>query len=96
MSFSVDNEPIFKEGEAQEIVLSATEGEEGVTGMNITGKLEMAKMDHGVIEATFSDNGDGTYRAEADLPMGGEWMMDMEAEKDGETYEEVITFQVSE
>ncbi|MCG5102160.1 FixH family protein [Oceanobacillus alkalisoli] len=96
IDFSVDNSPHYVTDGETEIIIMVEDNGEAVSGMTIAGSLEMAKMDHGVIEANFTDNGDGSYTANVDLPMGGEWIMETETELDGKVYEETITFNVSE
>lgn len=96
-TLSVENDPYYHQGELTEIVLLAEdENGEPITGLSITGKLEMEKMDHGLIEVAFKDNGDGTYTGEVELPMGGEWIMDTVSELDGKEYSHVLRFQVNE
>lgn len=96
LDFSVETPPKYKDGEAYEMVIKAEDNGEPVTGLEMTATLEMAKMDHGIIEVVFSDNGDGTYVGDVELPMAGEWIAALEAEKDGETYEMTLTFDVTE
>lgn len=97
VSLEVQNDPYYKEGEPTEIVLEAVDDSgEAVTGLAITGELEMEKMDHGTITVSFDDNGDGTYAGEVLLPMGGEWIMSATVEKDGKEKEQIVRFQVSE
>ncbi len=94
--FSVENTPSYVDGEETEIIVHADEDGEAVSGITLKGSLEMARMDHGVIETVFTDNGDGTYTALVELPMSGEWIITLDAEHDGSTYEETITFDVNE
>lgn len=96
IDFSVETPPKYKDGEAYEMVVKAEDNGESVTGLNMIATLEMAKMDHGIIEVVFSDNGDGTYVGEVELPMAGEWIAALEAEEDGEVYETTLTFDVTE
>ncbi|MEN1966772.1 FixH family protein [Lentibacillus sp. N15] len=97
-TLSVDNQPYMKEGEqTTEIILRAEDDNgEPVKGLTITGEMEMEKMDHGTIAISFSDNGDGTYVGEVELPMGGEWIMATNADKDGKKHDDQIRFEVSE
>jgi|SRR5690625_2804885 len=88
--------PNYVDGETSPIELSVTENGEAAEGLEITGTLEMARMDHGIIEVVFEDNGDGIYGGEVELPMGGEWIMETQIDSDGSIQEEVITFDVSE
>ena len=92
--YTVENSPSYKDGEPSEIILSAEENGEAVTGLDMTGELEMEKMDHGLVEVSFTDIGDGTYSGDVELPMGGEWLMELLV--DGEETGEIIRFQVNE
>ncbi|WP_307257618.1 FixH family protein [Oikeobacillus pervagus] len=96
VDFSIETAPSHKYGQSFPIVIKAVEGSEAVTGLEITANLEMAKMDHGEIEVHFTNNGDGTYEGEVELPMAGEWIAEVQAEKDGETYEGTLEFDVEE
>lgn len=94
--FKLNTAPKFKVDVTYPIILSATENGDAVTGLDIVVTLEMAKMDHGVIKVEFDDNGDGTYSGDVELPMGGEWIANVEAEQDGKTYDDMLTFDVKE
>jgi hypothetical protein len=88
--------PNYVDGETSPIELSVTENGGAAEGLEIIATLEMARMDHGIIEVVFVDNGNGIYSGEVELPMGGEWIMDTQIDSDGSVQEEVITFDVSE
>ncbi|HLS59768.1 MAG TPA: FixH family protein [Virgibacillus sp.] len=94
VDLSLEKAPRYKDGESYPMVIKAMEGKEGVTGLHIMATLEMAKMDHGVIEINFTDNGDGTYSGEVELPMEGEWIGDFRIDENGEIYETTIQFDV--
>ena len=95
LTFSVDNNPTYKDGENTEIILTVEDNGDKVSGLTLTGELEMEKMDHGVIEVSFADNGNGTYSGEVSLPMGGEWIM-LVKNKDDEKTEHLVSLQVNE
>lgn len=88
--------PAYVDGETSPIELNVRVNGEAAEGLEITGTLEMARMDHGIIEVVFEDNGNGIYSGEVELPMGGEWIMDTQISSDGSVQEEVMTFEVSE
>ena len=96
IDFSVDTPPKYKDGESFPMVIEATEDGEAVTGLDIVATLEMAKMDHGIIEVVFTDQGDGTYVGDVELPMAGEWIADLTAKNDKDTYEATLIFEVKE
>lgn len=56
-----------------ELIMSIFAQGQPVTGLSIHAQLEMKRMDHGVVEVTFQEKGNGQYTATARLPMGGEW-----------------------
>ena len=94
--FEVETAPDFKDGETSSFVVKATMDGKRITGINMIAILEMVKMDHGVIEVELSDNGDGTYTGDVSLSMAGEWIAEVQAEKDGKSYDQVLTFDVKE
>jgi len=96
MDVTVEEIPKYKNGIPYPIVLSVMDGDEAVTGLEIIATLEMARMDHGTIEVVFSDIGDGTYEGEVELPMAGEWIANIVLTLDGKTYDEILTFDVTE
>ena len=96
MNFTVDKAPIYQNEVTSEFIVKVTESGEGVSGLTLTASLEMVKMDHGSIDVSFVDNGDGTYTGDAELSMAGEWIADIRADKDGKVVEDVLTFDVKE
>lgn len=96
VEFSVETAPKYRADQSYPIVIKATEKNEPVGGLEIVATLEMLRMDHGLIEVFFTDNGDGTYEGEVALPMGGEWIANIVTEKNGKEIEDMVTFQVSE
>lgn len=96
LEFSVETAPRYHAEQSYPIVLKATENGVAVSDLRLVATLEMARMDHGIIEVSFTDKGDGTYEGEVALPMGGEWIANIVAEKAGKKTEEIVTFQVNE
>lgn len=92
----VDKVPGFIKGEESNFILKVTEGDELKTGLSITATLEMAKMDHGVIEVSFEEVGKGYYKGEVTLPMGGDWIADIQIDSSDSLIEEVVTIKVEE
>ena len=93
LTFSVVNNPTYIEGELTDIVLSAEDKGEIVSGLTLTGEVDTE--DNGVKEVPFTDNSDGTYSGEVSLPTGGEWIM-LVKNKDDKHTEHLIRLQVSE
>ncbi|WP_262175746.1 FixH family protein [Saccharococcus sp. Marseille-Q5394] len=96
MDISIEETPEFKNGTPSEMILKVMDDDIRIEGLSIVATLEMAKMDHGVIEVQFEDIGEGLYSAQVELPMGGEWIADVEVESEGEQTKEVLTFDVKE
>lgn len=96
MDVTVEEPPKYEDGVAYPFVLSVTEADEGVTDLEIIATLEMARMDHGIIEVVFEDLGGGTYEGEVELPMAGEWIAEVVVTKDGKTFDETVVFDVDE
>ncbi|WP_026907325.1 membrane lipoprotein lipid attachment site-containing protein [Paucisalibacillus globulus] len=93
LTFTVENNPTYKDGEVTEIVLAAEDNEEVVTGLTLSGEIDLE--DSEVIDVPFTDNGDGTYSGEASLPTSGEWIL-LVKNKDNEKVEHLIRLQVNE
>ncbi|WP_301107743.1 FixH family protein [Sporosarcina sp.] len=96
LSIQLEQTPIYEHGTPSEMTVSITKDGEAVNGLTVTADLEMAKMDHGHLQANLIENGDGTYSGEVELPMGGEWIADVKAESADDKAEELITFDVKE
>ncbi|MFS0576078.1 FixH family protein [Sporosarcina sp. 179-K 3D1 HS] len=96
VDFAVEQSPDYRDGETSEMIIRVTEGDEPVSGLSVLATLEMAKMDHGVIEVHFDDIGDGLYSSHVELPMGGEWIATVQADTGKKVLEEVVTFDVKE
>lgn len=96
LDFAVEKAPVYEYEVASDFIITIKDKDEAITGVKMQAILEMAKMDHGIIEVPFIDNGDGTYTGAVELPMGGEWIASIEASKDGKDFEEVLTFDVKE
>ena len=96
IEIEVDKVPDFVKGKESNFILKVTEGEELKTGLSITAKLEMAKMDHGVIEVSLEEVREGFYKGEVTLPMGGDWIADIQIDSSDGLVEEVVTLKVQE
>lgn len=84
----------FDNHEKVPLSLKIMEGNNPVTGLQIKAVLGMKKMDHGTVEVTLDDNGEGVYSTMVKLPMGGTWVADLIMEKDGEMKEQSLEFNV--
>jgi len=92
--FTLKQAPKQKAGESYPVVIEILKDGKPAEGLEFSAYLEMAKMDHGTIELTFEDKGNGLYESSVELPMAGEWLANIEGEADGSPFEHVITFEV--
>ncbi|MGC5328796.1 FixH family protein [Brevibacillus sp. SYSU BS000544] len=77
----------YKEGEPLPIRLEVKANEQPVTGLTIQGSLEMKRMNHGTVDATFTEKGNGVYECTAEIPMHGDWTANLKL-SDGKVVEE--------
>ncbi|MBP1932457.1 FixH family protein [Ammoniphilus resinae] len=56
------------------LTIEINENSQPVEGLQVKATLEMEKMDHGEVDVTFEDQGNGQYIGQAALPMGGDWV----------------------
>lgn len=94
--FSIDTPPTYNGEKDSPIIFKVSEDGKPIEGLEIIANLEMAKMDHGEIHLNLQDKGNGLYESSVELPMAGEWIANIEVEKDGESFEKAIIFDVDE
>ncbi len=82
----------FKVGEEIPLTLTVKQNNQPVTGLVVTAHLEMKKMDHGTVDVTFAEKENGEYRANAKLPMGGEWVAFIQLKTGKNSVEQEIGF----
>ncbi len=79
------------------ITFEVLEGGQPVSGLEISALFEMNRMDHGHIEAVFTDIDDGVYTGEAAFAMSGEWIASVTASEGGnDIWTETVIFEVGE
>lgn len=83
--------PKYKAGESYPMVIEILKDGKPANGLEFNAFLEMAKMDHGTIELTFEDKGNGIYESSVELPMAGEWVANIEGESG---FQYALTFEV--
>lgn len=93
---NLETAPKYKAETSYPIVIEVLKDGEPAEGVDMTATLEMARMDHGTIEVSFTDSGEGKYEAQLELPMGGEWIANIKGSMGKDEFEEVITFDVKE
>lgn len=96
MDISVVEAPKYKDGVSYPLVLSIMDDGTPVESLDVIATLEMARMDHGLIEVIFKEKEPGIYEGEVKLPMAGEWIANIVITEDGKTAEKTIEFDVDE
>lgn len=76
--------------------IKVTDKDQPIEGLDISAEFAMVDMDHGTSEATFTDEGDGVYVTEVELPMAGEWEIVFNIDQDGKSFEKVIQYDLKE
>lgn len=82
----------FQPEEPFPLIVEVNENGKPVTGLQMSGVLEMAKMDHGTIEVDFKETENGKYEGTVKLPMGGDWNAILEMAKEKKSKEQTISF----
>ncbi|WP_339253027.1 FixH family protein [Sporosarcina sp. FSL W8-0480] len=96
IDIALDTAPDSVKGTTSDMIVKVTKGDEPIDDAKVSGSLEMAKMDHGSIDVEFESIGNGLYRGQVELPMGGDWIADVEVDAAGETATTILTFEVKE
>ncbi|WP_078592484.1 FixH family protein [Evansella clarkii] len=97
LEVSVIKQPVYEKGEYGVITFEVLEGGQPVSGLEISALFEMNRMDHGHIEAVFTDIDDGVYTGEAAFAMSGEWIASVTASEGGnDIWTETVIFEVGE
>lgn len=86
----------FENGKAVSVTVSVIDNGNPVSGLQIKGTLEMQKMDHGKIPVEFTEHGKGIYECTTKLPMGGDWVADLQMNKGNGRKEQVVNFKVGQ
>lgn len=86
----------FQKDKASSFEVKITDKQKPVTDFKGTAKFSMKDMDHGEYEASIREEEDGIYSGSIELPMAGEWEIVISGEKDGETTEKVLEYEVKE
>lgn len=96
LQIEVTNDLYYSEGKSSTIEVKITENNEPVSGLEVNAQFAMSRMDHGTIEASFTEVEDGVYGAEVELPMAGEWEIAFTMKDDKKSVEKVIVYEVEE
>ncbi|HJV47330.1 MAG TPA: FixH family protein [Bacillota bacterium] len=83
---------LIKSGQSIPIKVIVKEHDQPVQGLDVKVFLEMKRMDHGNEQITLKDQGNGEYVGNATLPMGGDWVANIELKSDGTKKEIVYEF----
>lgn len=93
---TVEKELYFQKDQTSEFAIQVTNKEEPVKGLKISAEFSMVDMDHGKYEVSFTEQENGIYTSEVELPMVGEWEIVFTIDQDGKTIEKVIEYEVKE
>lgn len=96
LNIEVEKDLYFVKDKASTFAIRVTEEENPVEALKIEATFAMLNMDHGTIEAAFTEEGDGVYSTEVELPMAGKWEIVYTIEQDGSSTEEVMEYDVKE
>ncbi|HJV44475.1 MAG TPA: FixH family protein [Bacillota bacterium] len=83
----VDIPSRVKIGDSTPIKVSVKENGQPVSGLEIKTMLEMKRMDHGNEQVTLKEQEKGVYTGMVKLPMEGEWVANVEMNKEGKKKE---------
>lgn len=76
------------------LLVEIEENGKPVTGLQVKGELEMAKMDHGTVIVNFKEIDNGKYEGSVELPMNGKWNAIIEMKKGKISKEQTVTYEV--
>jgi YtkA-like len=93
---TVEKELYYQKEKASEFAIKVTDKEVAVEDLKISAAFSMVDMDHGTYEVSFSEQENGIYSSEVELPMAGEWEIVFTIDQDGKTIEKVIEYEVKD
>lgn len=96
ISVEIEKELYFQKNHTSEFVIKVADDNGPITGLEINADLTMSDMDHGQVEVTFEELGEGVYSTEVELSMAGKWEIVFSFEHNGKPIEKVITYEVKE
>ncbi|MGG0719003.1 FixH family protein [Robertmurraya massiliosenegalensis] len=96
ITIEVEKDLYVQTDNTSEFVIKVADENGPVTGLEINADLTMSDMDHGQVEATFEELGEGVYSTEVELSMAGKWEMVFSFDHNGKSIEKVITYEVKE
>lgn len=86
----------YKDGAPSVFEIKVTENGKPLENLDISAEFAMLSMDHGTVEKTLDELGDGVYSSTVQLTMPGEWEIVFSIEQNGESFEKVLTYHVEE
>jgi len=78
------------------LTIEINDNNQPIEGLQVKATLEMEKMDHGEVDITFDDQGNGQYVGQAALPMGGDWVAYIQLTNGKQTMEQTQTLFIKE
>lgn len=85
---------MYASGETSTVVIEVLEEEQPMNDVQLSGLLEMERMDHGQMDVVFQEISEGIYETEVEFPMGGEWIIQVTA--DDQDWTTQLSFEVGE
>lgn len=85
--------PIYFQ-KAATVEVEITENDKAVEGLEVKAEFSMKNMDHGSSEVELTEGAEGKYSGKVDLSMAGKYEIVFTLEKDDETSEKIIEYEV--
>lgn len=76
--------------------VKVSEKDEAAAGLTVSAEFSMTNMDHGTTEVDLTEEEDGIYSGNVQLPMTGKYEIFFTLEKDGKKTEQVINYEVKQ
>ncbi|MEH7011146.1 FixH family protein [Neobacillus niacini] len=89
--------PIYQQADKEmPFEIKVTEKDEAAGGLTVSAVFSMSNMDHGTTEVELTEEEDGIYSGNIELPMTGKYEIFFIVEKDGKKAEKVINYEVKQ
>ncbi len=89
--------PIYQQADKEmPFEIKVTEKDEAAGGLTVSAEFSMSNMDHGTTEVELTEEEDGIYSGNVELPMTGKYEIFFIIEKDGKKAEKVINYEVKQ
>lgn len=96
LTIEVEKDLYFQKDKPSAFAIKVKDKDGTVQDLKIDATFAMTNMDHGKEEVTFTEQGEGVYTTEVQLPMAGKWEIVFTIDQDGKTIEKVMEYEVKE